>query len=46
MLKETIVLVRDYVYETSKQKVKVAEKYMWNWNMKSFSNKLLKCFSS
>ena len=46
MLKEIIALVRDYVYQTSKQKVKVAEKYMWNSNMKSFSNEILKCFSS
>ena len=29
-LKETIALVRDYVYETRKEKTKLAEKYMQN----------------
>ena len=51
MLTETIALVRDYVSETRKQKAKLAEKYIWKQNMKSFSNETLNfsirkfCFS-
>ena len=41
MLKEIIALVRDYVSETSKEKAKLAEKYMSKRNMKSFSNETL-----
>ena len=38
MLKEFLTLVRDYVYDTRKYEAKLAEKYIWNRNMKSFSN--------
>ena len=44
MLTETIALVRDYVSETRKQKAKLAEKYIWKQNMKSFSNETLNFF--
>ena len=44
MLKETIVLIRDYVYQTRKEKAKLTEKYKWNWNIKSFSDKKLFSF--
>ena len=37
MLKETIALVRDYIYETRKEKVKQTKKYMWNCDMNYFS---------
>ena len=36
-LKENIALVWDYVCKTKKWKVKLAKKYKWNWNMKSFT---------
>ena len=41
MRKETTSLVWDYVYETRKQKAKLAEKYIWKRNMKSFSTETL-----
>ena len=41
ILKKTISLVWDYVYETRKQKAKLAEKYIWKQNMKSFSTETL-----
>ena len=44
MLKETIALVWHYVYETRKEKAKLAERYMWNWNIKSFSNETINLF--
>ena len=44
MLKETIALVWDYVSETREWKAKLAEKYMWKRNMKSFSNETLNFF--
>ena len=43
MSKKTIAVVRDYVSETRKEKAKLAEKYMWKRNMKSFSNETLNC---
>ena len=46
MLKETIALVRDYVSETRKWEAKLAEKYIWKRNMKSFSNETLLFFFS
>ena len=36
VLRQIIALNWDYVYETRKWKVTLAEKYKWNWNMKSF----------
>ena len=39
-----ISLVRSYIYETRRWKAKLAEEYMWTWNMKSFSNKTLNFF--
>ena len=39
MLKEIIALVWEYVYETKKWKAKLAEKYMWNWNINLSSMK-------
>ena len=44
MLKETIALVWHYVYETRKEKAKLADRYMWNWNIKSFSNETINLF--
>ena len=44
MLKETIALVWHYVYETRKEKAKLAERYVWNWNIKSFSNETINLF--
>ena len=44
MLKETIALVWHYVYETRKEKAKLAERYIWNWNIKSFSNETINLF--
>ena len=41
MLKQSISLVWDYVYETRKQKAKLAEKYICKQNMKSFSAEAL-----
>ena len=45
MLKETIALFPD-VPETGKWKAKLAEKYIWKLNMKSFSNETLNSSNS
>ena len=39
--KEIMALVQDYVSETRKQEAKLAEKYIWKGNMKSFSEETL-----
>ena len=41
MLKEIIALVGGYLSKTRKYKANLAEKYMWKWTMKSFSNEKL-----
>ena len=35
MLKEITMVVWDYAQEAGKWRTKVAEKYKWNWNMKT-----------
>ena len=45
MLKETIALVQDYLSETRKEKAKLAGKYIWKQNMKSFSNETLNFYT-
>ena len=44
MIKETIALVGDYVFETREWKAKLAEKYIGKENMKSFFDETLNFF--
>ena len=41
MLLEIMAPVRSYIHGTMKYKAKLEGKYMWKWNMKSFSIKTL-----